>query len=201
MAVKLIPEITVRNGKVIEPGTGRMLEAAPLLRSIESEMSGYEEETVFYIIDEDGMEKNRFDIDLIERLGEEFRIWLKGGFRRAEFLMDALVLGTELAVMDSRTLMSLEELEKAVSMSDSVAFSLEMDFKSGWNRVPQTPEELAPILNSLPLNSIILTCEREKIMPPSIFQRKLFSHGCGKIEGSDGMILPYNLILLRHQKD
>ncbi len=192
--MKFIPEIRVRNGKVIEPGTGKALEAVPLLRSLEKRFSTEEEDALFYIIDEDGMERNSFDVGLIDRIGEEFRFWLKGGFRRAEFLMDALILGAEAAVMDSSTIISMKELKKATDMSDNVAFSIELREYRRWNDVPQDMYALSESLNSLKLHSVIFSCEKEADIPLKIFNTAKFIHGCAQKEGADGVILPYNII-------
>ncbi len=189
----LIPEIHIRNGKILEPGTGKELEPVPLMRKLESVLSTDDEDAVFYLIDLDGMAKNRFDIEVLERLGEEFRIWFKGGFRKAEFLMDALILGAEVAVMDSSTVLSLKELERAVSMSDKISFSIESDRTHAWNGVPEDVRELAPMLNSLNLHSVILHC-RDTVPDPSLLNHKKYSHNCGE-NGFDGEILPYDVIL------
>ena len=194
--MKLIPEIRVKNGKIIDNGTGNLIEAVPLLRSLESGLSTKEEDAIFYIVDEDGIERNQFDIDLMGRLGEEFRIWLKAGFRRTEFLMDALILGAELAVMDSATVISLEEVKKAAKMSDNIAFSIEMRAYRRWNDVPEDMERLAEELNSINLQSIIFSCDSEKDIRAEIFKHPKFSHNCGEKEGFHGMIIPYNLIRL-----
>ena len=189
----LIPEIRVRKGMLVEPGTGTLSDPVPVMRSLESLLSTEEEDAIFFVIDEDGMKRNSFDMSLLERLGEEFRVWFKGGFRKADFLMDALILGAEVAVMDSYTVISLDELRKASEMSESVAFSIELVERTIWNGIPQEPEKIAGDINGLPLHSVIFSCDSEMPVNTSVFTMRKFSHGCGE-QGFDGMIVPYTEI-------
>ena len=191
--MKLIPEIRVRRGKIIEPASGNPIDPISVMRALQSALSTDEEDAVFYIIDEGGMERNNFDMGLLERLGEEFRIWFKGGFRRAEFLMDAFILGAEVAVMDSSTILSMKELKSAVDMSDNVSFSIEFRKFRRWNDVPTSVEELSGILNGMNLHSTVFSCDSEKEISYDSFRGLKFSSGCGE-KGVDGLIVPYTLI-------
>ena len=192
--VREIPEIIIRSGKLVEPSTGHLYDPVPVMRELESLLSTDEEEAVFYIIDEDGMTRNRFDMDVLERLAEEFRVWFKGGFRKSDFLMDALILGAEIAVMDTSTMLSPSELKKAVDMSDSVALSIEFGKRSGWSGALGDFSEILNWIEDMNLHSVIFSCKNDVSFEfPEVGHRK-YSHGC-PVNGVEGRIVPYELIL------
>ncbi|MEM2839082.1 MAG: HisA/HisF-related TIM barrel protein [Thermoplasmata archaeon] len=81
-----------------------------------------------YIMDLDGLERNRPQLDIVQRLSDDFGILYEGGPRRGAHIIDFIMAGAELAYMNTATLESLDELEIALSYTDNVGLKVD------WNR-------------------------------------------------------------------
>ncbi len=78
--------------------------------------------------DLDGIERNRPNLGLVRRFEGE-PLWVDAGVRRAEAVIDVLVAGAERAVVGTKTLRSLSELEEARELTENVVPLL--DFVNG----------------------------------------------------------------------
>ncbi len=150
-----IPEIHIRNGEVVSEKNGEYTVLGNPVK-IMRDMSGFDE---FYIVDLEGLEKNRLQMDVISRLGEEFTIWVEGGFRRVGDVADALVLGAETAVISTKTVESMEEIRKSAELSEHLAVCIDYaDGKIiGWGAIPERLEEMAEHLRTLCIRKVLFS--------------------------------------------
>jgi len=151
-----IPALSIRRKKVVITRGDEYIpvgEPVKILRNLEKK--GYER---FYIVDIEGIERNKMQIEIIDRLASEFTIWLDGGFRDVGVIEDALVLGSEIAVISSKSIRSVDEIRKATELSENLAFSV--DYFNGilkWGDIPDDMEAISQILNSYGLKRVIFT--------------------------------------------
>ncbi len=208
--MQLIPAISIRKKRVVITEEGEYLpvgEPIEVLRALEKE--GYE---LFYIMDMDGVEKNRMQIPVIERIAAEFRIWLDGGFRTVGDVEDALVLGAEMAVISSKNIRSMEDVRRAHELSDNLIFSA--DYFEGilkWGNVPDNLEDMAEELGEIGLKRVIFTVLGKDAPVDNVIElfSKDFQLWLGgnidieRYEGDErieGLIIPYSRLMGKMEK-
>ena len=80
-----------------------------------------------YLVDRDGIEKNRPQLDLVQSLSDDFTILYEGGPRSSANIIDMIIAGAEIAYLGTSTLSSLEEIELAHSLTDSLGLKVDWD--------------------------------------------------------------------------
>ena len=79
-----------------------------------------------YLVDLDGVEENEPQLDYLQEISRDVDIWLDAGARTADEAIDALVTGASRIVLTSATLIGPLELERAWSLSQELAFEIEL---------------------------------------------------------------------------
>ena len=79
-----------------------------------------------YVVDLDGVEENRPQLDYLQEIARDTDMWLDAGARTADEAIDALVTGATRVVLSSSTLQSLQELTRAWNLSQELAFEIEL---------------------------------------------------------------------------
>ncbi len=82
-----------------------------------------------YLADEDGIRRNRPQLDVAQEACEEMPTLYEGGVRNASNVIDMLITGAEKCVVGTATLGSLEELRGAFKLSENITFTV--DFRDG----------------------------------------------------------------------
>jgi uncharacterized protein related to proFAR isomerase len=82
-----------------------------------------------YVADEDGISRNRPQLDLVQEVCDEIPTLYEGGVRFANNVIDMLITGAEKAVVGTATLVSLDELRGAFKLSENI--TLKVDFRDG----------------------------------------------------------------------
>jgi phosphoribosylformimino-5-aminoimidazole carboxamide ribonucleotide (ProFAR) isomerase len=199
-----IPALSIRKKKVVVTEGDEYIpvgEPVKILRDLEKK--GYER---FYIVDIEGIERNKIQIELIDRLASEFSIWLDGGFRDVGVIEDGLVLGAEIAVISSKSIKSVDEIRKAAELSDNLAFSV--DYFNGilkWGDIPEDMEAISQILKSYGIKRVIFANLGDEEGAPVEKAMEIFRDFelwlAGNIpqryesdERIEGMIIPYSKI-------
>ncbi len=119
--------------------------------------------------DMDGIERNRPGLDLVRHFeGED--LWVDAGVRRVEAVIDLLVGGAERAVVGTKTLQAVEEVEDAFELTDNIVPQL--DFAYGEMRTTgrvrgATPAALLQRFKDLGLGTALLLDEESKV-PESV---------------------------------
>jgi uncharacterized protein related to proFAR isomerase len=129
--MKLIPAISIKGGQVaiVENGQYTFLRGSDgLFRSpvnLVRELDLLVGEV--FILDIDGLEKNSPDLGTVKRIAAFRDVWLDAGTADADSMMDLFVSDASRVVMGTLTLESLDELRKALEISENIIFSIAYD--------------------------------------------------------------------------
>jgi hypothetical protein len=82
-----------------------------------------------YVMDVDGVERNKPQLDVIQALADDFSILYEAGPRRGANIVDLVIAGADMAYMSTLSLASLGEIETALTFSENVGFKV--DWNSG----------------------------------------------------------------------
>ncbi|OGS42914.1 MAG: hypothetical protein A3K67_06455 [Euryarchaeota archaeon RBG_16_62_10] len=82
-----------------------------------------------YVADEDGISRNRPQLDIVQEVCDEIPTWYEGGARFGSNVIDLLITGAERAVVGTATLAAFEELRKAFMLSENI--TLKVDYRDG----------------------------------------------------------------------
>jgi uncharacterized protein related to proFAR isomerase len=82
-----------------------------------------------YVADEDGIMKNKPQLDVVREISEEIPTLYEGGVRFTNNVIDMLITGAEKAVIGTATLASLDDLRGAFKLSDNITFKV--DYRDG----------------------------------------------------------------------
>lgn len=82
-----------------------------------------------YLLDIDGVKKNRPQLDVAQKVCDEIPTFYEGGVRFANNVIDMLITGAERAVIGTATLASFEELKGAFKLSENI--TLKVDYRDG----------------------------------------------------------------------
>lgn len=119
-----IPAISIFNGSPVEPGPdGYRRVEKDLFDIVEDLRSQYNR---IYMIDLNGIHQNNPQTDLIQELSSDTEIWVDAGPRIMEDLMDIITSGASKAVMGTKTLLSMEEFQKSLEITENVIFSVDV---------------------------------------------------------------------------
>lgn len=127
----VVPTMSVRDGEVVivrdkkyerlEDEDGRPLNPAVFAEQVLKEYPR------LMVVDINGLETNRPQVEMIQELGELGEIWVDAGLRYAESAIDILVAGASGVVLCTKTIAGVDQLAAAVEMSDSVFLGIDWD--------------------------------------------------------------------------
>jgi|GEM_PF-1993298 len=117
--IKIIPFIPVLNGNMVSAEGSGYKKLGNAVKTVES--SKYE---TFYVIDVNGLLKNKPQINLIQDMSKGKNLWVESGVRLAEDAIDVLMAGAEYAVLNTM-LVDLDELKKICGLSQNIMLHVE----------------------------------------------------------------------------
>ncbi len=127
--MQLIPAMSIMSGRVVvvkdgqydflRNENGRFRNPVNVVQELESEH--------VFILDIDGIEANKPDLNLIVKLSAHKEIWVDAGSQTAGDAADVLISGAARAVMGTKTMKDFEQLAEAVDLSENIIFSLDHD--------------------------------------------------------------------------
>ncbi len=79
-----------------------------------------------YVVDLDGIEDNRPQLDFLQEIAREADVWIDAGPRTADQAIDILITGGRRAVLSTAYLRSEDELRKAWALSPDLAVEVEV---------------------------------------------------------------------------
>jgi len=82
-----------------------------------------------YIADEDGLFKNKPQLDIVREICDEIPSFYEGGVRYAQNVIDMIITGADRAVVGTSTLVDLDELRGAFKLSENITFKV--DYRDG----------------------------------------------------------------------
>ncbi|MCI4358852.1 MAG: HisA/HisF-related TIM barrel protein [Thermoplasmata archaeon] len=120
----------LRHGQVVVPGEGAPVVARTrdgaeyeVFDVVDSLMSRFGR---IYVVDLDGVEENRPQLDYLQEISRDAELWLDAGARTADEAIDALVTGASRVVLSSATLNGPKELARAWNLSQELTFEIEL---------------------------------------------------------------------------
>lgn len=78
-----------------------------------------------YVMDVDGVERNKPQLDIIQALADDFSLSYEAGPRRGVNVVDLVIAGADMAYMSTCSLASLSEIEVALTFSENVGFKVD----------------------------------------------------------------------------
>ena len=127
--MQLIPAMSIMSGRVavVEDGQyiflrnedGRFRNPVNVVQEQESEE--------IFILDIDGIETNKPDLNLMVKLSAHKEVWVDAGSQTAGDAADVLISGAARVVMGTKTMRDFEQLAEAVDLSANIIFSLDLD--------------------------------------------------------------------------
>jgi len=78
-----------------------------------------------YVMDVDGVERNKPQLDVIQTLADDFSISYEAGPRRGANVVDLVIAGADMAYMSTCSMASLGEIEVALTFSENVGFKVD----------------------------------------------------------------------------
>jgi len=161
----------------VEPGTFEMLPMVRLRRRrlVDAEDHVLEQDPVAavraraprgriaYVIDQEGLGRNKADLDTLRKIADKSSVWVDAGSRFATDAMDLLVAGAERVTLRWSALADEEELREAAEVSepDRLILGLEMDGGLvGNDHIPGGEDRLLALARELGLGLIVLDLAR-----------------------------------------
>ncbi len=95
------------------------------------------------ITDINGINRDKPQLELCRDLSTKMRLWIDAGSRSRDGAIDVLVAGAERVVLGTKTLIDLEELEKALELSENVVLGI--DYDDGIVSPKETIREMSPL--------------------------------------------------------
>ena len=80
---------------------------------------------VIFVLDIDGIETNRPNLSLITRMSGFKELWVDAAPLTSGGVSDVLISGAEMAVLGTKSMLSLDHLAEAVELSENIIFSLD----------------------------------------------------------------------------
>ncbi len=119
---EVLPRVRIRGGRAVRP-SGERAGKDETVAGVDRLLSAHGRVLLW---DLDGIEGDRPRLDLLRRFeGEE--VWVDAGVRTAEGVIDVLIAGAEKAVVGTKTLTTIEQLEAARGLSDDIAVQVDVD--------------------------------------------------------------------------
>ncbi|MGM0510129.1 MAG: HisA/HisF-related TIM barrel protein [Thermoplasmatota archaeon] len=124
--MNVIPSVTLKNGSpvVIEDGrysryseNGEHIDMWDLM----GKLGDYNK---VYLLDLNGIERNRPNFDIIQKVSARKDIWADLGARSAETITDTFIAGADRAVVSTRTMSSMDLLVDALELSRKIIFTI-----------------------------------------------------------------------------
>jgi len=160
----VVPTVSIKDGEVVivrkkkyerlEDEDGEPL--APAL-FVEQVLKQYKR---ILLVDINGIERNRPQVELIQDIAELGEVWLDPGIRHADGIIDLLVCGVEAVVMATKTVAGVDQLAAAFEMSENIYLSIDWDgaVLGGDESIKHmNPRSLADIAKNIGVKKLIFT--------------------------------------------
>jgi len=131
--VRLIPALSIHEGRLVvfskkkgyDPLEDDDGETIPAKEFVQELVKRFGE--VVYLMDIDGIERNRPQYSLMKELSKEAELWVDAGFRTVEALIDSFVAGADKAIISTKTMEGLDDIGAALEVSENVMLCIDFD--------------------------------------------------------------------------
>lgn len=87
----------------------------------------FKEFEIVYLVDVNGILYYKPQLSLIKKLASIGKIWIDNGARYSDDIIDPLISDVSKIVVGTKTLSNLDELNKAIELSEEVIFGIDYD--------------------------------------------------------------------------
>ena len=139
-AFETIPWAVIRGGKTLRGGVPVPL--GDIWPVLDQALDAHGKALLW---DMDGIETNRPQLDLLRRF-EGLGLWVDAGVRYADGVIDVLVAGADKAVVGTKSLWGLEELQEAFRLTENLLLQIDFNGKilhPGRAEIEPVPQDLA----------------------------------------------------------
>jgi hypothetical protein len=84
--MNIVPLVCIENSKLLDGKEGNILLLEDVLKRVEKD-------SLLYVLDRDGIERNNPNLDLYQMLAEHCILWIDNGPRRIDDVMDTIMAG------------------------------------------------------------------------------------------------------------
>ena len=86
LSMNIVPLISIKKGIILDGKDGNHISIDDLFKQVEKD-------TMLYVLDLDGIEHYNLSLDLYQKLTEHYTLWIDGGPRRLDDIMDIIMAG------------------------------------------------------------------------------------------------------------
>ncbi len=124
--MEIIPSVTVKGGSPVIVEEERYVPYSNGGKSVNmwdlmGELGDYDK---IYLLDLNGIERNRPNFDMIQKISARKDIWADLGARSVETITDTFIAGADRAVVSTRTMSSMNLIEDALELSRNIIFTI-----------------------------------------------------------------------------
>jgi uncharacterized protein related to proFAR isomerase len=156
-SLEILPVIHARGGDLVGP------DAEPLEEDLKEVARRFSRNwDAVYVVDLDGLKRNRPEVGLVQQLSDRVHTWADAGARTPEDSMDLLMAGAEQVTVRYHTADEREVVRETVRISEQVALGMEFrDQELVQNRAwPATPPELVELAEDLQIPLVVVDHSR-----------------------------------------
>jgi phosphoribosylformimino-5-aminoimidazole carboxamide ribonucleotide (ProFAR) isomerase len=178
---QVVPIIRILSGKVTDrDGINLISNSIDLIYDLKERYDN------IYIVDVDGTKRNKPQLKLVQKLGDEINIWLDGGVRHTENVVDYLIAGALKVVIDLQNF-SLNELKRTCSLTDNIA--LFVDYENVVKNKTKHAElmDLIPSMEGIGIDILIFpkACREEILSLPNQNMKMFIRDSVKNVKGID----------------
>jgi hypothetical protein len=115
--MNIVPLISIKKGRLLDGKDGNQISIDGLFKQVE-------EDTMLYVLDLDGIEHNNPSLDLYQKLTEHCTLWIDGGPRRLDDVMDIIMAGATNITLREELWPKIDLLEVFELTDDEVYFCI-----------------------------------------------------------------------------
>ncbi len=126
--MKEIPAISFKDGQIVVVNNGEYekLKIEDEETDLSTLMNSLEDYDQIYLVDINGIESNRPQMELIHKLSTRREIWADCGVNDMNTLLDIYVSGADRVVISTKSIEDISILKDAVDISDSMIFTIDI---------------------------------------------------------------------------
>lgn len=151
--LEILPVLHAKGGHLVGP------DAEPLDEDLKTVARRFSDEwDSIYLVDLDGLQRNRPDVGLLQEVSDRVHTWADTGPRNPEDTMDLLMSGAEQVTVRYHTATDRKMVRESVRLSENVALGMEFRDQSlvqndGW---PASPPDLVDLAEDLRIPLVVV---------------------------------------------
>ncbi|MFO7991149.1 MAG: HisA/HisF-related TIM barrel protein [Thermoplasmata archaeon] len=127
--MKVIPSVSFMEETpvVVEGEDYRRYSSQKEKAALDQILTDLQDFDTLYLLDLNGIERNRPQLDLIRTLSMRKKLWADGGTRDIDTLTDMYIAGADRVVLSTKTAPSMDFIEESAELSNTLILSIDID--------------------------------------------------------------------------